>query len=242
MDESGKPSRKNNDNYVLANFCIHESNWMIIDNAVKTIKLQYFPTIDPDDVEFHTYEIIQGKNLYKTMKIKERIQLLDDIYDLISNMACTLIAIYIDKNKLYHNVDAEYWALKLLFERSCIWLDKENTKRISNGKPSERALLLIDSIQYNYDLKIRKKLLPWIRKGTIYQKNKYFIEDPIFVESQYRTMQQLVDAVAYCIRRNYNTTNPKMNKIFNKFFNKINRKFDKDSNGNFLQAGLKFFP
>lgn len=176
------------------------------------------------------------------MKITNRIQLLDDIYELIANSSCTLLAVYIDKSKLYHGVDAEYWALKLLFERSCIWLDKENTTRINSGIPSERALLLIDSIQYNYDLKIRKKLLPWFRKGTVYQVNKYFIEDPIFVKSQYRTMQQLVDAVAYCIRRNYDNNNLKIQKIFNTFFNKINCKFDTDSKGNYLQAGLKLFP
>lgn len=243
MDESGKNSFNDKENYILAGVCIHENSWQLIDNEVKKIKIKYFPKLDPDDVEFHTKAIAQGEDIFKTMKLDERMKTLNDIYTLISKIDCTLFAVLIDKKKAYTNkFDVEHWGLKLLFERFCIYLEKENKKNIKKGSPTECAILLIDSIQNNYDLKIRGKLLVWIRRGTEYHTNKYIIEDPIFVTSSYRSISQLVDSVAYCVRRKFRHSNTKLDPYFNDFFKIIHDKFDKNDKGKVDNAGLKIFP
>jgi len=243
MDESGKPYFSDKENYILAGFCIHENSWQTIDNEVKKLKIKYFQNLNPDNIEFHVKEISQGEGLYKKMNLKQRMKILDELYTLISKLDCTLIAVLIDKTKAYSNkFDVDYWGLKLLFERFCIYLEKENKKKIANGSPTECALLLIDSVNNKYDLKIRKKLLPWIRKGTEYHTNYYIIEDPIFITSSFRSMSQLADSIAYCIRRKYRPSTKTLDKYFDKFYSTILPKFDTDRNGNIINAGLKIFP
>ena len=37
---------KESEDYVLSSIIVNESNWTLIDNAVKAIKLQHFPALD----------------------------------------------------------------------------------------------------------------------------------------------------------------------------------------------------
>jgi len=239
MDESGKPTFKDKENYTLASLCIHEKYWQTVDNKVNELKSTYFPNLSADKVEFHAKEIAQGDSIYKSMKLEERMQIFEDIYTLIAKTECNILSTLIDKTKIYaHNFDIEYWALKLLFERICIWLEKQNEK---NELP-EHAILLIDSVNTKYDQKRRDKLLPWIRRGTCYRNNKYIIEDPLFVTSSYRSLSQLTDCIAYCIRRKYRPSKKKLDGYFDKFFEIIYKKIDKNKYGDIINAGLKIFP
>jgi len=165
------------------------------------------------------------------MKLEKRMQILEDISTLIAKTECNILSTLIDKTKIYaRNFDIEYWALKLLFER--IWLEKQNEK----NKLPEHAILLIDSVNTKYDQKRRDKLLPWIRRGTCYP------NDPLFVTSSYRSLSQLTDCIAYCIRRKYRPSKKKLDGYFDRFFGIIYKKIDKNKYGNIINAGLKIFP
>ena len=79
--------------------------------------------------------------------------------------------------------------------------------------------------------------------GTRYEKNRYLIEDPIFVDSSYRHLSHLVDCVAYCIRRNFRKAeaDERERETFEAFFKMIEPKLLK--NGSRSEGyGLKSAP
>ncbi len=75
--------------------------------------------------------------------------------------------------------------------------------------------------------------------------NKYLIEDPLFISSQYRNMTQLVDLIAFIVRRKYKTP-VNLDSVFNqnylRYFETIKSKFDTNENGEIIGSGIKIFP
>ena len=102
---------------------------------------------------------------------------------------------------------------------------------------------MIDSVNPKYDNKIRVKVRYLFENGTRYEKNRYLIEDPIFVDSSYRHLSQLVDCVAYCIRRNFRKAEADARECetFEAFFKTIEPKHLK-SGSKSEGYGLKIFP
>ena len=78
--------------------------------------------------------------------------------------------------------------------------------------------------------------------GTPYSKINYLIEDPLFTDSKWRNLSQLVDCVAYCVRREfmYNQA-PAKKQIWDNYFKIISTNFD-SYNGQYTGYGLKIFP
>lgn len=246
VDESGKPNFRDPESFVLSAFIINERDWQRIDNEVKRIKIEYFPALRDVDVELHASDIVHRKNVFKTLGGNTSYKLLEDIYSLISRIDCTIIAVMIRKNKLRkRDLDLELWGFRLLFDRLCKFLEKKNRELISNGLSNEYGLLLIDSVEKSFDRKLRAKILSFLTTGTFYSTNKFLIEDPLFVVSQYRNISQLTDLVAYCIRRkhrNVPSSNSMTDKKFEKYYKKIYNKFDTDDSGRVEGCGIKIFP
>jgi hypothetical protein len=245
IDEPGKPDRNHSENeFVLAALTINEKDWQAVDNKVKLLKIKHFPTLNPDSFELHTSDIMNHEDMYKKIPLEARLRLVEDMLTIISDIDCTLTAVVIYKQKIWKpDLDVDTWALRLLFERLCWLLEDKNKPTVSSGKPVEYGILLIYSITKKYDAKIRDKILCLFRNGTYYMSNKYLIEDPLFVESKYRHLSQLVDCAAYCIRRKYRTPpRPDEQEIYDRFNRLIEDKFLKDKHGQFLGHGLKFFP
>ena len=46
------------------------------------------------------------------------------------------------------------------------------------------------------------------KSGTKFEKNNYLIEDPLFVNSEYRHLSQLADCVAYCVKKRFRENEP----------------------------------
>lgn len=103
----------------------------------------------------------------------------------------------------------------------------------------DQGLILIDSVNRVFDNKRRVHIKQFMEWGTYYSKNKYLIEDPVFVSSQYRHMSQIADMVAYLIRR---VQREKHRNSFDIYFDYIKDKFDKDSKGRIEGSGIKVFP
>ena len=112
-----------------------------------------------------------------------------------------------------------------------------------DGKDEQYGILLIDSVNPKYGNKVRAKIGTLFESGTEYKKNEHLIEDPIFVDSNYRHLSQLVDRVAYCIRRRFREAevDESDRRAFTEFFDTIKPKLLK--NESITDGyGLKIFP
>ncbi len=252
IDESGKNNLIDNENYVVGAFIIKEDQWQFIDREVKLLKSKGFPSIPDDEIEFHASDISHKRKRFINFTQSDTFNLFEDIYTLISNQYCVLIASVIRKEFIYSYIkkkeDINDWIEKkgymILFERICLYLDKVNQAKESINEPIDYGILIIDSINKYYDQLLRKKIIAFLEEGTDYVKNKYLIEDPIFVSSKYRNLIQLADFIPFIVRRKYrisskitiNTQN------YEKYFEIIKGKFDTCKNGQLIGCGIKCYP
>ncbi|RLI48839.1 MAG: hypothetical protein DRO73_08135 [Candidatus Thorarchaeota archaeon] len=252
VDESGKPSMKHSSPlFVQAAFILLDSEWQSVDNAVNSLKAKWFPNLPPEDVEIHAYEVIQQKGVYRSLGREKSLKLLENVFELIAKINCTLIASVIHKRKLWKIKDregVELWSHRLLFERVCKFLEKENNRRMSMNQPPEYGILLIDSVNTRYDNAVRRKYSEFFKHGTLYQTNEDLIENPLFVNSQYRNMSQLVDVVAHMVNRYTNLRGKPQEKwndvdyVIERGFRVIQQRFDTDESGKLKGCGIKHFP
>lgn len=107
--------------------------------------------------------------------------------------------------------------------------------------PNEYGIMIMDTEGITKDNNLRKKLFPMLRQGTYYSNLETLIEDPLFTDSKWRNMSQLVDCVAYCIRRKYRTAvSPSIySPPWDHYFTQIESKFDSPA-GNYRGYGLNF--
>ena len=248
IDESGKPDYKDPEYFTLTAFIINDKGWQAVDNLVKDVKIHHFPNLNDDDVELHATNIIHRKGIYRTLTWDQLFQLLEDCYQLIARIDCCLISVIIRKNRVYPNkragFDPEVWGYRLLFERICKYLEKANDLLTHQNKPKEHGIMFIDSVNRKFDKLLRNKILVFIAKGTHYVENKYLIEDPLFITSQYRNMSQLCDLVTFCVRKKYRETNidNKITHQFDHYYSVLLPKFDRDEKGEINGCGVKIFP
>jgi len=248
IDESGKPNYQDPENFTLTTFIINDKNWQIVDNKVKALKIQSFPNLNDEDVELHASNIIHRGGIYHNLPWNEIFDLLQGCYGLIAEIDCALISVIIRKDRVYPNIkarwDPEEWGYRLLSERICKYMEKKNEQLTLQNQPKEHGIMFIDSINRKYDKLLRNKILAFISRGTHYVQNKFIIEDPVFITSQYRNMSQLCDLVTFCIRKRFRDQNidNEITRQFEKFYSIILPKFDRDENGTLDGCGLKIFP
>jgi hypothetical protein len=243
IDASGRPYG-DEENFVLATIISNEEDWQKIDNGVKLIKLKHFPSLPDEDIEFHAKDMVNHKGLFKQLPWNYIYSIIDDIFDLISqtDIELRIIGVLIDKKRLRRSIDIEIWAYRLLFERINKFLERKNTLLMSKQHPPQYCIMIMDSEGETKDRKLRKRLLTILRHGTLYSQLQYLIEDPLFTDSKWRNLLQLVDVVAYCIRKKYraNTTSFQTQK-WESFYAKMEPKLDSPF-GSYHGHGLKIFP
>ena len=178
------------------------------------------------------------------MSLEKRLAIFTDIMTIISEIDCSISTILIRKDRIKSKIlEIDIFALELLFERLCYYHNVANGENRMEGRDEQYGILMIDSVNSKYDNKIRIKVRSLFENGTKYEKNRYLIEDPIFVDSSYRHLSQLVDCVAYCIRRNFRMAeaDERERETFEVFFKMIEPKLLK--NGFRSEGyGLKIFP
>lgn len=178
------------------------------------------------------------------MSLEKRLAIFTEALTIISEADCTVSAVLIRKDEIEDSgLEIDMVALELLFERLCIFHDAANVENRTIGRDEQYGILMIDSVNPNYDNKTRAKVRFLFKNGTRHVKNHYLIEDPIFVDSSYRHLSQLVDCVAYCIRRNFRKSkvDERERETFESFFNLIEPKLLKNGD-NTEDCGLEIFP
>ena len=106
----------------------------------------------------------------------------------------------------------------------------------------EYGIMITDSEGVKKDQKLRGKLLGMSRKGTLYSRLDVLIEDLLFTDSKWRNLSQLVDCVAYCIRKQYRTNSRSFHTFYwQSYYKRIETKFD-NPRDSYFGYGLKIFP
>lgn len=160
--------------------------------------------MDPDNVEIHASDIVSRKGLFKELGLQERLTLLSEVLDILSEFNPVVNIVIIRKNALNSKeTDIDAIAFKLLFERLCMTHRELNKKLLLKEEDIQFGILFMDSIQPKYDEIIKTKVRKMIKAGTEYIDNEFIIEDVVFIDSRYRAMSQIVDCIAYCVRRYY---------------------------------------
>lgn len=249
MDESGKPNYNDTENeYVLAAITIHESEYKHVENELSKVKQSFFPDKDPKDIEIHATDIISRKGIFSEMDVSKRLQLLKDILSTLKMIDCTVNCVLIRKEPLKGRIaDVDNVAYKFLFERLCLTHQKLNKILVKGGSDPQFGILFMDSIQPKFDEKIKIGVRNMIAEGTEHIVNDYIIEDVVFVDSRYRAMSQIVDCIAYVIRRYHRlsysgSVNESEMSFYKECFDIIRPRIRKGPNGRIKGAGLKIYP
>lgn len=247
IDASGRPFRdKQEKSFVLACLIAHEQQWQYIDNKVKEIKLKHFAYLPSEEIELHAKDMLNRNDVFKMLNWDEIYAIFDDIFGFTSDdkTDICIIAVVIIKGKMYKGKDIEKWAYRMLVERINKFLEKNNEIRVQAGMGLEYGIMIIDSCGLKADSRLRKKIANMLRKGTYYSDLKYLIEDPLFTDSKWRHLSQLVDCIAYAVRKHFrNPPKPSFHdKNWEKYFQMIYNKFDTDEKGKTEGCGIKVFP
>lgn len=244
MDESGKPQWSHPEpEYVLTALMINERSWKEINEKMRGIKLKYFPDLDPDSVELHATDIFNHRKSFKNLPLQVRLDVFADILSVISDSECCICATVLRKDRITKKtMDIQDFALDLIFERITFFLNESNGKSMKDGLPEEYGIVLMDSENMKEDNRVRLKFRQLFERGTRFVHCDYLIEDPLFVNSEYRHLSQLVDCAAYCIRRYIRRTDDEAEtRQFSEFYAIIEPKMLR-GRGFVDGYGLKVFP
>jgi hypothetical protein len=205
LDASGRPDLNEREDYVLASLVINERNWQMVDNAMKEIKLKHFPNLSDADIELNSKDMQNREGIFNEIPWEVIYEIHDDIFNFIntSDIEMWIIAVLIRKHKLKRSIDVESWAYRLLFERMNKFIERQNRLLVEKRHPHEYGIMIIDSEGLKKDENLRKRLYETLRYGTLYSQLNYLIEDPLFTNSKWTNLSQLVDCIAYCIRKYY---------------------------------------
>lgn len=245
LDSSGRSEYSDRENYVLSSVTVNEHQWHHLKKEIEGIKKKHFPDKNPNDVELHAKEMMNRSGIYKDWSWNKIFDLLDDFFDFMANenTIITIIATLIKKTELHKKIDVELWGHRFLFERLNSYLQEQNKLLAMAENPHEYGITIIDTEGPVKDQKLRNKLSDMLIDGTHYSDLNFLIEDPLFTDSKWRNLSQVVDCVAYCIRKHYreNNNSTRQTEKWDEYFTKIEKKIY-HKNGNYLRYGLKIFP
>lgn len=244
IDSSGRGDYSDLENYVVASVTVNEHQWYFMRNEIEKIKKKHFPDLLPENVEFHAKDMLNLEGIYKGLKWEKIYEIFDDFFNFITNDTThlTIVASLIKKKELRKKIDLELWGHRFLFERLNTYLNIQNEFLAQAGNPHEYGIMIIDTEGFKKDQKLRNKLVGMLSDGTYYSELDYLIEDPLFTDSKWRNLSQVVDCVAYCIRKHYRDNTPSIHTTkWSEYFSMIEKKFH-NKNGYYLRYGLKIFP
>lgn len=243
VDESGTPRLGDGtDFYILASFIIHEYKWDEVKQGISLLKAKLFPEQKNTNFEFHMSDIAHRSGIFSKKSKTELFEIIREVFNYISSLDCTIICVAIKKNQVVSEKKIDFISLRYLMER----FEKNIEEKNKNKMNKDFGLIIMDRISQEIDYKRTKKIRN-VRKqiNQIYGKDSFIFEDPIFVDSQYRDMIQIADAIAFCaqrvLRKNEENIDEKT-QLFLECFELIKCKFATNSLGEIEGAGLKVFP
>ena len=212
VDDSGSPSYKDHTNYfILAGIIVN-------DNKIKDLQKTVFEYKHANFVdefiesEIHVHHIYKSKGDFRLLVHKNKIELLDKLYAMISILDCVGIIITINKRKLQKENpkwDVFNTAWSFLLDAYEIFL-QQNSVRIGKIKVDKSS----NKTQRKTDMIIRA-----VARRTSSQSISKIIE-PTFADSSGVFGIQIADALAYCALK-HNMNDVSFNKYWDVIYNKL---------------------
>ncbi|MBV9178114.1 MAG: DUF3800 domain-containing protein [Nitrososphaeraceae archaeon] len=233
VDDSGNPTLKGGQYYVLSGIIIHETSLRDIENRVRHYKETNFKGLYANK-EIHAYYMYQGEGDFKDIDPRSRIVLLRNLYTSMSLMPITIISVGIEK-RLIQNA-FPYWNP---LRAAWIFITERFDRYISENSMNslDKGIIMIDKGSRSSD-KVATSVINHIRKnGSNTQQINHIIEEPVFISSAVSEPMQIADASAYCTMK-YLTNASKFVNYWDMIYNKLR----KGPNGNIIGYGLKVFP
>ena len=231
IDESGSFQKSDHtENFVLAGFIVNERNWRHLDDSIKKIKENYFPSAK--NIEIHTVDIIHGKEQFIGISMDLRIKFLEEITKIIGSANIKVFAVVIKKSKMNNSSLVLDYGYEFLYERIAWNIGYLNKERIDSGSEEESAMIFLDGMGGGTFENVRTKMSKFILKGSKYDHNRMIIEDPIFTNSKWRGNIQLADILAYVFNhenKNKKINNTQMKKAIENIYKAANSKMIKPS-------------
>jgi len=187
----GSPSKKGSSKYfVLAAIAIKDSLWLQAYNGVTGIISKYFPNPATRPPELHYHEIRTQRPPYNTVNTYA---LVDEVFDLISNLDHTLFAMVVDK-LAHHSKYVTPWPfrehmLEAMTNRVQLFLQRKN----------DLGLYVYDKEEQTINDELQKILAKFRSGGTNFRFPAHVVESIFFAPAESAVPLQLVDFWAYAV-------------------------------------------
>lgn len=263
VDESGTPVEYSKDpkHFSLTACIINEKDWEIINEEIVQLKRKYFPKYDPYNIELHAKLLFHKKGFFaRELKGNLNFDLLDDFYNIISQLPIIIITVIIVKKALEQkqrtsSFRVNYTPFQLswhyLIERLCKYLNKKNSEHFKSGTGNQFGILLIDNQSNSrQNRKVRNTIINYLRVknfikiGKKFISTKFLLKDSHFLESEFYNLSQITDLVAYTVNRKHSSQNKssKIDQYNGKYYQMIEKLFDTDESGEIRGCGIKIYP
>lgn len=202
VDESGEPSNKAENYFVLAGVAVYENNAYFLSEAFDKVQEKWFPQATTS-IEFHASKIYnRNEEPWRSLQMQDCRTILTDLCDALlapNFRALNLFGVAIHRDSFPHENPVEK-----AFHELCGHFDEFITQ--SNYKSTKddknRGLMILDSNKYAGHLDTL--LLEYRKFGkTKYGRVKNFADAPAFANSKTTRLIQAADLVAYAIFRRY---------------------------------------
>lgn len=196
IDESGVgfPARRevvaSQPFFALAAVGMRAQQWAQMAEGVNHLKRRLFPDLKPTDFELKARDVRQGMGLFGTLTWQQRLVLLRDMVDLLSEFPAQTVAVCVDKRRLPVGIGSEgmyrmaFWRLlRLLGE----YLDGRG-----------QGLLMMDARSDLHSSVQDRRLVEAFREWQAEHKAP-FVSVPWFGFSAFYPGLQLADLMAYLV-------------------------------------------
>jgi hypothetical protein len=204
LDESGNESDPTDKFFVLAGAAVFERVTFFLSQSLEAVQTKHFPGLPP--IEFHASPIRTGKGFWRNIPEAKRLEVLDDIADVIANAnepGVQLFAAAIEKSSALYGEDAVLHATEQILTR----FDKFLTKRNEINDP-QRGLVVFAEGRFDKRAKV------WVNEfrqlGTRWGIIKNLSDIPYFASVKETRLLQVADFVAHSVFMLYERRNPSL--------------------------------
>ena len=191
VDDSGSPSNADQTNYfVLSGVIVHDDRIKCLQKAVCDYKHANFVN-EYVDSEIHSHNIHQSTGDFSKINYSAKIELLDNLYDMIREIDCIGISILINKNDLQRTHPT--WKV---FNTAWTFLVERYNSFLKEGSFGI-GYVRVDKSSSKGHAEITKIFRELIDHGTRFQIIDR-VSHPKFVNSSGVSGIQIADAFAYC--------------------------------------------
>ncbi len=194
VDESGRPTGRGDDHFVLAGLALHEEDCYPFARSVEGVQSRLLP-VQHRDLEIHASRIIAGRNEWSHVAKADRLALLDALFNHFrdwrapSGRRPVLFAVVVHKRS-FPNTSVVELAYDQLLARFDSYLIRQHL-----AGDSHRSLVIADESSYE---PLLQRLLPRWKAGIGPPKKLHsLVEVPLFVDSRASRLIQVADCVAW---------------------------------------------